>query len=214
MPSPTTLTELWTLASLVSGHRPQRQHQCHYLSLSLWSFAQNRYADCVFVCFSGTDGSRGGSVEVRDFKKRAKEGKSYISPRLRLEVAHISNLMTETISPRVWHLHCPRGTRAITSGKEMDGVMQGCLRCENTVTWSRGTSLAQTGWPEDVCLAPAGGHLTATHQPGADTYWNTQTVYLRGRLTLPPTPQPCADPRLFWSHLSVYLTKQNRKITL
>lgn len=31
----------------------------------------------MFV-FSCADGSRGGAVEVRDFKKRAKEGKSYM----------------------------------------------------------------------------------------------------------------------------------------
>lgn len=32
----------------------------------------------MHVCFFCTDGSRGGALEVRDFKKRAKEGKSYM----------------------------------------------------------------------------------------------------------------------------------------
>lgn len=48
---------------------------CHYLSQWLSSFAHSWYLDYMFCFFfSCTDGTRGGALEVRDFKKRAKEG--------------------------------------------------------------------------------------------------------------------------------------------
>lgn len=57
--------------------------------------------------FFWTDGSRGGAVEVRDFKKRAKEGKHYMLSSLGLDklvyettnltsYIYISLLTTET----------------------------------------------------------------------------------------------------------------------
>lgn len=59
-------------------------------------------------------------------------------------------------------------------------------RCH--VVWRNKSSSSWAGsWAEDVCLALAGGHLTATHHLGADTYWNTHTRTVLGCLTPPPT---------------------------
>lgn len=61
-------------------------------------------------------------------------------------------------------------------------------RCH--VVWRNKSSSSWAGsWAEDVCLALAGGHLTATHHLGADTYWNTHTHThtVLGCLTPPPT---------------------------
>lgn len=55
-------------------------------------FAQSKYSDCIFVFFSA-DGSRGGMVEVRDFKKKAKEGTSHTPSSLGLD-----KLASETVN--------------------------------------------------------------------------------------------------------------------
>ena len=65
-------------------------------------------------------------------------------------------------------------------------VTQSCLCCENTVTWTKPGSGRAGSWADDVCLAQAGGHLTATHHLGADTYPNTQTMYWAVRHRHPP----------------------------
>lgn len=52
----------------------------------------------MHVCFFFTDGSRGGAIEVRDFKKRAKEGKSYMLSSLGLDkLAYETNNLTSYI---------------------------------------------------------------------------------------------------------------------
>lgn len=85
----TTLTELWNLASLVSGQSPSstiifhaNDHLFHKIGIQI----------ACLLCFC-TDASRGGAVEVRDFKKRAKEGKRYILSSLGLD-----KLVYETIN--------------------------------------------------------------------------------------------------------------------
>lgn len=89
--SPTTSTELWSLASSVSGHRPSSYLPVP-LSCTLIIILSSELEFKLHVCLA--EPGRGGAIEVRDFKKRAKEGKSYRLSPLGLErrVSETSNL--------------------------------------------------------------------------------------------------------------------------
>lgn len=74
---PTTMTEQCRPALSVSENRPLN-HLPASLSFMLIIISCTRLVFKLHVCFCCTPGSLGGAVEVRDFKKKAKEGKSYI----------------------------------------------------------------------------------------------------------------------------------------
>lgn len=77
------------------------------------------------------------------------------------------------ISSSLWHLQGPHRTRFTASWNELVCFVRLFVLWEDCHMVSRNKS--GSGWAEDVCLAQAGGQLTATHHLGADTCWNTHT---------------------------------------
>lgn len=84
-------------------------------------------------------------MEVRDFKKKAKEGKTLTFP--------IKNFHQEEKIPHLNYYNENASPAGCLKAGMTGCVMQNCLCCENIVTWSRGTSLTHAVLAADLRMS-------------------------------------------------------------